>query len=155
MSQSHIFQINASSAGGVPKPAQREAEIQAEGILGNRVAHPEDHGGPDRALCLYSLERILALQAEGHPVFPGSLGENITIADLEWARMVPGARLLLGQVEIEVTQYTTPCETIKESFVGGHYDRIAQKRYEGWSRVYARILRPGHIRVGDQVEFLG
>jgi len=155
MSQAYIFQINASKDGGVPKPARREAQVQPEGIVGSPVAHPEDHGGPERALCLYSLERILALQAEGHPVFPGSLGENITTANLDWERVVPGARLRLGQVEIEITRYTTPCETIKESFAGGHYDRISQKRNEGWSRVYARVLQPGPIRVGDRVEFIG
>ena len=96
----------------------------------------------------------MALQAEGHPVFPGALGENVTTADLDWERMTPGARLRLGPVEIEITRYTTPCDTIKESFVDGHYDRISQKRYEGWSRVYARVLHGGLIRVGDRVEFV-
>ena len=43
------------------------------------IASPIFHGGPERALCLFSLERILELQAEGHPIFPGAAGENITI----------------------------------------------------------------------------
>ncbi len=153
--ESRIFQINASPDGGVPKRAVRQAHIDALGIAGSRVAHPEDHGGPERALCLYSLERILALQAEGHPLFPGSIGENITTANLDWEQMVPGARLRLGdQVVVEVTRYTSPCETIAASFVGGHYERISQKRYAGWSRVYARVLQPGQIRVGDRIEFV-
>ncbi len=149
-----IFQINASTEGGVPKRAVREAQIDALGIVGSRVAHPEDHGGPERALCLYSLERILALQAEGHPLFPGSIGENITTVNLDWEQIGLGACLKLGdQVVIQVTRYTSPCETIAASFVGGHYDRISQKRYAGWSRVYARVLQPGQIRVGDRIEF--
>ncbi len=150
-----IFQINASPEGGVPKHAQREAQIDALGIVGSRVAHPEDHGGPERALCLYSLERILALQAEGHPLFPGSIGENITTVNLDWEQIGLGACLKLGdQVVIQVTRYTSPCETIAASFVGGHYDRISQKRYAGWSRVYVRVLQPGQIRVGDRIEFV-
>ena len=150
-----IFQINASKEGGVPKPALRQAEVDALGIIGSQVAHPEDHGGPERALCLYSLERILALQAEGHPVYPGSLGENITAVNLDWEQIAPGAQLQLGdQVLVEVTRFTSPCETIAASFTGGHYERISQKRHAGWSRVYARVLQPGRIRIGDRIELV-
>ncbi len=155
MNRPRIFQINASPEGGVPKHALRQAQIDSLGIVGNRVAHPGIHGGPERALCLYSLERILELQAEGHPLFPGSIGENITTVNLDWEQIGLGACLRLGeQVVVQVTRYTSPCETIAASFVDGHYDRISQKRYAGWSRVYARILQPGRIQVGDRIEFV-
>lgn len=148
----HIFQINISPAGGVPKQPVREVEINELGIVGSRVASPKIHGGPERALCLYSLERILALQAEGHPIFPGSVGENITIANVDWDQVVPGVRLRLGdEVLIEVTTYTTPCTTIVASFADRDSNRILQKKHAGWSRVYARVLQTGRIRVGDQV----
>jgi len=155
MSGPRIFQINASAEGGVPKHALREAQVDSLGIVGSRVAHPDIHGGPERALCLYSLERILALQAEGHPLFPGSIGENITTVNLDWEQIGLGACLRLGeQVVVQVTRYTSPCETIATSFVEGRYDRISQKRHAGWSRVYARVLQPGRIQVGDRIEFV-
>ncbi|HEX7588257.1 MAG TPA: MOSC domain-containing protein [Anaerolineae bacterium] len=155
MTGAYIFQINASKQGGVPKAAMRQAEVDVLGIVGSQVANPEDHGGIERALCLYSLERILALQAEGHPLYPGSVGENITTVNLDWEQMVPGARLRLGeQVLIELTRYTSPCTTIAASFLDGHYERIAQKPYPGWSRVYARVLQPGPIRIADHVELV-
>lgn len=155
MSSGRIFQINASKTGGVPKQPMREAQVAALGIVGTQVANPEDHGGIERALCLYSLERILALQAEGHPLFPGSVGENITTVDLDWEQMVPGALLRLGnQVLIELTRYTSPCTTIAASFQGGHYERISQKPHPGWSRVYARVLQPGTVRIGDLIELI-
>ncbi|MCL4395665.1 MAG: MOSC domain-containing protein [Chloroflexi bacterium] len=145
-----IFQINASKEGGVPKLALREAEVGVQGIVGSRVANPEEHGGPERALCLYSLERILALQAEGHPLFPGSLGENVTTVGLDWDKMAPGVRLRIGKdILVEVTRYTSPCTTISASFLEGHYERISHKLNPGWSRVYARVLQPGHIYIGD------
>ena len=53
----------------------------------------EGVGGPLAALCLYSLEVIQALQAEGHSIFPGSVGENITLSHLDWSRVTPGVRL--------------------------------------------------------------
>jgi MOSC domain-containing protein YiiM len=147
-----IFQLNIS-AGGVPKLAVREGQVNELGLVGDEHRFPDIHGGPDRALCLFSLERIVALQAEGHPVFPGAVGENVTIAGLDWQQVVPGAQLFLGdEVLLEIMSYTSPCNTIPGSFVDGQYQRISQKVHPGWSRVYARVLRGGHLRVGQPVE---
>jgi len=154
MTHTSIFQINVSQ-GGVPKLAVREAEVTALGLVGDAHNNTAAHGGPVRALCLYSLERILALQAEGHPIFPGSTGENLTLAGLDWDEVAPGARLRLGDaVEVEVTQYTEPCPKITASFAGGDISRMAQAKHPGWSRVYVRVLTPGNICVGDRVTLL-
>ena len=150
-----VFQINVAPHGGVPKRAVREAEVGELGIMGNRVANPKIHGGPLAALCLYSVEVIQALQAEGHPIFPGSVGENVTLSGLDWPQLVPGTRLQLGgEVVVEVTKYTTPCETIRESFADLNSNRIHQNKYPGWSRVYAKVLKPGRVRVGAQVDVI-
>ncbi len=154
MTYASIFQINVSQ-GGVPKLAVRDGEVTELGLVGDVQKHTKVHGGPDRALCLYSLERILALQAEGHPIFPGSTGENLTLAGLDWDAVLPGVRLRLGDsVEIEVTKYTEPCPAITGSFAGGDANRMAQADHPGWSRVYARVLTPGSICVGDKVTLL-
>jgi len=54
-----------------------------------------------------------------------------------------------GGVELEVTQYTTPCATIRDSFRDLAFNRIKQALHPGDSRVYARVLRAGQIRVGE------
>ena len=146
-----IFQINASE-GGVPKHATRSATVDMFGIVGDKHRDMIHHGGPDRAVCLYSLEHILALQAEGNPIFPGSVGENVTITGLVWEQVVPGSRIQLGdQVVLEVTSYTEPCRNISGSFVDGYSNRIHQNKSAGWSRVYTRVLQPGDVKVGDNV----
>ena len=145
----HIFQINASK-GGVPKHPLREADVTPLGLSVDKVGNPEIHGGPKAALCIYSLERIVALQDEGHPIFPGSVGENLTLAGLDWEQVTLGKRLRLGdEVLLEITKYTTPCQTIVESFADRNSNRIHQNKYPGWSRVYAGVLHTGHIQVGS------
>jgi MOSC domain-containing protein YiiM len=152
--EGRIFQLNRSG-GGVPKLGVREAFIDANGLEGDRQRNLRFHGGPGRALCLFPLELILELQAEGHPVFPGSVGENVTVTGLEWSRVEPGTRLSLGdEALVEITSYTAPCKTIAASFSDGDFKRISQKVRPGDSRLYARVLRPGRLAVGDTVKLL-
>lgn len=142
------------SAGGVPKTAVDRAAVRVDGMEGDRQAHRRFHGGPTRALCLYSQERIDALAEEGHPVARGVLGENVTIAGLDWATIRPGVRLAIGEIEVQVTAYAAPCEQIAHAFVDARFVRVGQKPNPGWSRVYVSILREGTIAVGDEVHVL-
>jgi len=147
-----IVQINVNPKGGVPKYPVPAAEITIDGVRGDRQRDRENHGGPLRAVSLYSAERISALQAEGHPIAPGTTGENLTISGLDWAAIGIGDRLLIGAwVELEITEYTTPCNTIAASFLRGQFTRISQRLYPGWSRLYARVISEGLVQVGDPV----
>ena len=154
MMHGRIFQLN-SSTGGVPKLPVREAIVTELGLADDAHNFPDIHGGPERALCLYSLERILELQAEGHPIFPGAIGENVTISGLDWEKVQPGDRLQLGdEVLIEITKFTTPCNSMEPSFLDGNYARLSQKANPGYSRVYARVLQTGRLVVGQTVSVL-
>ena len=149
-----IVQISVSD-GGVPKTSVERAQITEAGVEGDRQGHPGIHGGPERAVCLFSMERIRDLQAEGHAIVPGAVGENVTLEGIDWDAVQPSSRLLLGdEVALEVTRYTTPCTNIRLAFTGGNCARISQKHHPGWSRVYARVLAPGMVRAGDPVRLL-
>jgi MOSC domain-containing protein YiiM len=149
-----IVQISVSN-GGLPKTAVSAARITEDGVEGDRQRDREHHGGPERAVCLYSMERIRDLQGEGHAIVPGAVGENVTVEGIDWDAVLPNARILLGEdVALEVTRYTSPCMNIKTAFRGGEYSRISQKRHAGWSRVYASVLVPGIVRAGDPVRVL-
>ncbi|MGG6242176.1 MOSC domain-containing protein [Nodosilinea sp. AN01ver1] len=146
----HIAQINIS-AGGVPKLAVMTAQATALGLSGDQQRDLKFHGGPDRALCLWSLEVIETLQLEGHPIAPGSAGENLTLAGLNWAELGPGSQLQLGeQVRVEITDYAPPCRTIMRWFSDRRYSRISHTHYPGSSRLYARVLQPGQLTTGDR-----
>lgn len=148
----HVHQINASD-GGLPKLPVMEAKITRQGVEGDRQRNLKVHGGPDRALCLFSLELIERLQDEGHPIDPGSAGENLTLAGLEWEPLAPGVQLAVGpDVRLEITSYCAPCELNACRFREGEFSRISQKKNPGWSRLYARVLQGGVVRPGDAVE---
>ena len=153
-----IYSLNISS-GGVPKLAVPESLVTFAGLTGDWQKNRKYHGGPERALCLYALERIEALVAEGHRVGPGALGENVTVAGLAWDEVVPGVRLRFGRdVVVEVASFTKPCRTIAGVFADGRpvRDRIleaagfvrASTLHDSEQRFavhLARIAKPHHV----------
>lgn len=150
----HIHQISISK-GGVPKLPVLEAQVELNGLLGDKQKNKQFHGGPERAICLFSLQIIERLQSEGHPIHPGSTGENLTISFDQYENLVPGSKLKIGaEVILEISSYTVPCKTIKDSFQAQDFTRISQKLFPGSSRLYARVVQTGLVRVGDVIEVL-
>ena len=139
-----------TSPGGVPKLPRDEVFVSKSGLDGDGHRY-HLHGGPDKAVCVYAGEVIDGLRAEGHPIAVGTTGENVTVRGLDWPAIVPGVRLMLGAVEIEVTEYAAPCQSIVDSFSDRRSKRISQKLYPGSSRVYARVITEGILILGDPV----
>jgi MOSC domain-containing protein YiiM len=145
-----VVQLNVSD-GGVPKQPVESVRIGMRGVEGDRQAARLHHGRPWQALCLWSLEVIEALQAEGHPIAPGLAGENVTIGGIDWSQMRPGVRLRIGSVVAETSIWSVPCKKNAGWFVGGDFRRIDYTRDRSASRMYAWVVEPGEVRVGDPV----
>lgn len=158
MTPGTLLSIN-TSPGGVPKRPIPEGHVTRLGIDGDQVAHPKIHGGPERAVCLFFQEVIDLLQAEGHPIAPGTVGENLTLAGIDHTTLREGDVLVITPaaapagpaVRLRLTRPTTPCKTIAGSFRDGYFNRIHQARTPGEHRWYAAVLADGTIRPGDTV----
>lgn len=141
--------------GGVPKTPIERADVDWSGITGDVQATREHHGRPFQALCIWSTEVIDRLRAEGHPIFPGAAGENVTVSGIRWDDVVPGVRLRIDDVECEVWAYAVPCKKNAPWMSDGDFMRLHHERgaAEGRavSRVYATVTRPGVVRTGAEV----
>tara|TARA_B100000287_G_scaffold63710_1_gene55295 strand:- start:1584 stop:2063 length:480 start_codon:yes stop_codon:yes gene_type:complete len=150
-----VIAVNVNPEGGVPKHPVDSAFLRKEGVEGDRQNDLKHHGGPDRAVCLFSSEVIEELRSEGHPIEAGSVGENLTISGLDWNILQPGSQLNVGNALIEITSPAPPCRTIQNSFSKGNFSRISEKKHPGWSRWYARVLREAQVYTEDSVIVLG
>lgn len=140
------------SNGGVPKlTVSGPVQVTAQGVAGDRQRDLRFHGGPERAVCLFSMERIEALRRDGHPIGPGTTGENLTISGLDWGLVRTGSQVAVGDVRLEVTKPADPCRNITASFHDGDVSRLSAKLHQGSARMYARVLVPGVIQAGDPV----
>lgn len=149
-----VVRVNVNPDGGVPKFAVGQALVTTTGVAGDRQRDLDHHGGPARAVCLFALEHIEALRAEGHPIAPGTTGENLTVVGLDWSALAADDRLAVGEVVLQITGPAPPCRTIEASFVDRQFARISHKKHPGWSRLYARVLSEGVVREGDPVRVL-
>ena len=146
-----IHRLNVSE-GGAPKRPIEVGLVSQAGLVGDCQANSAIHGGPARALSLFPLEHIESLAAAGHPIEPGTVGENVTTRGLDWTVVVPGTQLQLGEeVMIRITSYAAPCSTIAGAFSNGDVNTLNHRVAPGWSRVYAEVLREGRVRPGDPI----
>ena len=147
-----IVSLNVSK-GGVQKLPIERAELGELGLEGDKH-RARFHGGPTAALCLFAMETIERLRAEGHPIYPGAIGENVTVEGVEWGDVAPGVRLRIGPTLVEVTRFTRPCKNIAAAFRNEEFDRVDVERHPGEARVYARVLEGGTVATGDPVELI-
>jgi MOSC domain-containing protein YiiM len=156
-----ILQINISE-GGVPKLPIAEARVTPFGIEGDRHAHPEIHGGPNKALLWICEEAIQELKSLGYPLYAGALGENLTTRGVDRRGLRIGQRWRAGGVVMELTKVRAPCQTIQvygPNIGTAVYDQSVRSgdwsspRW-GLSGFYASVIQPGSIRTGDSLVLL-
>jgi MOSC domain-containing protein YiiM len=161
-SSSTVVQISISQ-GGIPKRAVPSAEVTPGGIVGDRWRHPQIHGGPGKAILLITAEGIEELAAQGFPLCPGALGENITTLGLDRRTLRLGQRYRIGEVVIELSEIRVPCGTLNvygKGIQAAMYD--AQARAGGpasprWglSGFYASVVCGGAIHAGEAISLVG
>ena len=153
--QGEIHSINISGSGGVPKLPIKEVFVRFEGVEGdfNRFRMEKKGGDIRRAISIFSLERIVQLQEEGHPIDIGTAGENFTIEGIDWTRLGVGMTIKLGSALIRLSEPCAPCSKIGGSFMENEFSRIDQNKRKGWSRWSASVIEEGSVSVGDAVYF--
>jgi MOSC domain-containing protein YiiM len=156
-----IVQLNLKPkegrARGLPKRPASRLTITSDGVEGdfNRWRTEKADGDPDQAVLLLNEEILTALRAEGWPVQPGDLGENILVADLAPDALEPGTTLHLGDVVLEVSKPCDPCTVLYTlpyvgSERGPQFLRTMHHR-RGW---FARVLQGGTVGVDTPVELM-
>jgi MOSC domain-containing protein YiiM len=139
-----IIAVNVSS-GGIPKRAVEAATLTATGLAGDWHEH-EKHRRPDRAVSIQDIEILDQLRAEGYPVGPGLMGENLTVKDLDVQSLTPGDRLFFDSgAALELTSVRKPC------FVLDQIDPDLKTAVISRCGFMARVIEPGNLYAGQSI----
>lgn len=137
-------------------PVTAAIELGPEGFAGDQQADRRVHGGPEKAVHLYLAAHYARLAARfpeaAAQLVPGSLGENLSTAELDEDSVCLGEHWQLGEAVLQVCQPRSPCWKIDERFgCEGIALFIAEHNLTGW---YWRVLRPGRVAPGDLLQRL-
>jgi len=140
-----LVSINSNSEKEFRKLPRPQAELVADfGVQGDRHA-----GRPERQVSILDAETVAELAGRGMPVSPGVLGENITVEGVPVMQLPEGARLRIGNAELEITGDRPACREMLDV----HADAL--RAMVGRSGKMARVVRGGTVRPGDPIEVLG
>ncbi len=140
-----VIAVCASERRGTQKQNITSAHFSADwGIDGDAHA-----GHWHRQVSLLSADKIAEFNAKGANVEPGAFGENLVVAGIDFRALPVGTLLACGEALLETTQIGKQCH--------GHcaiYKRMGDciMPREG---VFARVLKPGTIAVGDEMTIVG
>ncbi|HUC90564.1 MAG TPA: MOSC domain-containing protein [Paenibacillus sp.] len=122
--------------------------ITVNGLPGDGQADPVNHGGPDKAVCVYTQshwrhwERVWGES----PAF-GAFGENFTITDGVEQDVGIGDIIRVGGAVVQVSQPRLPC--FKLGLRHGKPELPGMVLETGYTGYYFRVLEEGDVREGD------
>ncbi len=132
-------------------PVAGRLVVRGVNLAGDDQADRRVHGGPDKAVYTYAWEDLLWWQDRlGHPLEPGTFGENLTLEGLAVTTAVIGEQWTIGSTLLEVAQPRLPCW--KLGLRMGDPDFPDQFTEAGRPGAYLRILRAGEVGAGDDVQ---
>ena len=101
-----------------------------------------------RQVSLLSYEKIQDFKKKGAPVEDGAFGENLIVSGIDFKNLPVGTRFQSGDVVLEMTQIWKECHSGCEIYkIMG--DCIMPREV-----VFARVIRGGRIREGDELTVL-
>jgi MOSC domain-containing protein YiiM len=141
-----LVQLNISS-GGMPNQPVPLAMVTRDGVAGDWQKNRKYHGGPNRAVCIYSEELYAWLREQGVEVGNGDIGENFTTRELDLLKLAKGDRLRVGSdCVVQITDVRVPCSQLRK------WDGDLPELIVGRSGWVAKVVVEGEVKAGDTIE---
>ena len=136
--------------GGAKRPVSR-AMLRYENFDGDGQGDQVNHGGPDKAVCVYPLDHYSHWGKElGREFPPGAMSENLTISGALETEVCIGDVFRIGEATVQASQPRMPCNKL----AGKNGERMLVKwvSQTGYTGFYMRVLSEGMVDAGDAFE---
>jgi MOSC domain-containing protein YiiM len=135
---------------GAKKPVP-SAVLRTRGLEGDGQADRQNHGGVDKAVCVYPLDHYPYWEGLlGRPLEPASFSENLTVSGAVEDEVCIGDVFGVGEAVVQVSQPRTPC--VKLAGKNRQRTLVRQVAQAGFTGFYMRVLSEGLVSDGDAFE---
>ncbi len=136
--------------GGNKRPVSRTM-LRYENFEGDGLGDPANHGGPDKAVCVYPLDHYSHWEKElGRELPPGSMSENLTISGALETGVCIGDVFRFGGATVQISQPRVPCSKLAAKNGERLLAKWVSRRcYTGF---YMRVLSEGMADADDAFE---
>ena len=134
------------------EPVEGRVKVKTLNIEGDGQADLIGHGGPFRAVYVYSFDNYAYWERELRRTdFTfGQFGENLTVEGMGDKEVHVGDTFRIGTALFQVTQPRVPCYKLAIKMgVEGFYNQILESGRLGF---YFRVLEEGDVGAGDVIE---
>jgi len=124
------------------------------GFEGDEQADLRNHGGPDKAVLLYSADHYAAWYPSvfAEPLPYGAFGENLSVTDMQEADVCIGDVYRIGAAAVQVSQPRQPCwKQARRWRIRDLVLRINATGRTGW---YVRVQEEGVVKAGDELTLI-
>lgn len=134
----------------VKTPVSGALWLLETGLDGDGQADLRNHGGPEKAVCVYPQEHYPYWEARlGRPLQPAAFGENFSTEGLTEERVCIGDVYRVGGALVQVSQPRQPC--FKLAARHGVPQLALWVQESGFTGFYFRVLEEGEVRAGDGI----
>lgn len=145
-----VFRGRGIRTGICKKPVQGPLDLGRLGFEGDGVADLKHHGGPDKAVCVYSVDHHPFWEkALGIKLPPAAFGENLSVSNLLEDEVSVGDVFQLGKAVVQISQPRQPCRTLAARY--GRSDLIKMVIDSGRTGFYLKVLAEGAVKKGDNL----
>jgi len=131
-------------------PVSGKVFLDFLGFEGYQVADPRVHGGPDKAVCFYSMDHYPFWEQElGCSLQPGAFGENLSVRNLDETQVAIGDIYRIGQAEVQCSQPRQPCHKLNKVF--RLQEMACRVQTTGYTGFYLRVIKQGWVAAGDSM----
>ena len=145
-----VFYGKEITTGICKRPVSVPIRLRKLGLDGDGVVDTRNHGGVDKAVCVYSLdhypywEEVLRIELP-----PAAFGENLSVSDLKEDDVCIGDVFQLGTATVQITQPRQPCKILAARY--GRNDLVKLVVNSGFTGFYLRVLQEGMVEMGTHL----
>jgi MOSC domain-containing protein YiiM len=145
----HFTTAEPWSSGIYKSPVAGRISLSSVNLAGDGQADLTVHGGPDKAVCVYSMDHypFWRRELEIAECGPGWFGENFSIEGQTETQVAIGDTFEIGTAVVQISQPRAPCWKLGRRWNRPDMPKIVvHSGRTGW---YLRVIETGHVESGD------